>query len=589
MIGFPVETRETAITGTGILIYVVGGVALLLWGTRMVRTGVMRAYGGDLRRIIGSGTRNRFTAFLSGMLVTSLLQSSTATALLTTSFAGRELLAVAPALAIMLGADVGTTLVAQVFSLNIGWLSPLLILIGVVAFMSGGPTRRRDLGRVAIGLGLMLVALKQIVHASTPLREAEAMQSVVAALAGEPLLAVLIGALLTWLAHSSLAMVLLIVSLAVGGVVPLTLAFALVLGANLGGAVPAVISTLGQPSTARRVPLGNLMFRFIGVAALLPFIDLVAPYLAQLETAPARQVVNFHTGFNIALAVVFIGLVGAAAKLAARVLPETENGESPDRPRYLDPDIVDKPSLALAAASRETLRMGDVVETMLARSLDVFRTDDRKLMAEVEEMDDVVDALHEAVKLYVTDVSRTPLNEEESRRCVDIITFTTNLEHIGDIIDKNLMELANKKYRKKLQFSPQGLVEITELHQRVTDNLRMSLSVFMSGDVDLARNLLAEKIEVRDMEREAAENHLERLRDGLRESIESSALHLDVLRDLKRIHSHITSVAYPILDAAGELRSSRLKKRKKVREDNSEQPRQQSMAPHPSQTATKLS
>lgn len=560
---------------------------MLLWGTRMVRTGIMRAYGGDLRRILGAGTRNRFAAFFSGLTVTALLQSSTATALLTTSFAGRELVAVAPALAIMLGADVGTTLVAQVFSLNIHWLSPLLVLVGVVSFMSGGPTRRRDLGRVAIGLGLMLVALQQIISASEPLRDAPAMQDVVAALAGEPLLAVLTAVLLTWLAHSSLAMVLLVVTFAVHGVIPLTLAFAMVLGANLGAAIPALVATLGQSAAARRVPLGNLMFRLIGVVAVLPFLKLIAPYVALLETAPARQVVNFHTGFNIVLAVVFIGLVTVAARLCRRLLPEAENGDSPDQPRYLDNGILDKPSLALAAASRETLRMGDVVETMLDRSLEVFRTDDRKLLAEIEEMDDVVDALHEAIKLYVTEISRATLSEDESRHCVEIITFTTNLEHIGDIIDKNLMELAGKKYRNKLQFSHQGLIELTEFHRRVADNLRMSLGVFMSGDVDMARNLLAEKITIRDMERKTAENHLERLREGLRESIESSALHLDVLRDLKRIHSHITSVAYPILDAAGELRPSRLKKRKKQKEDNQQEYHQPTMATHPTQPATK--
>jgi phosphate:Na+ symporter len=553
----------------------------------MVRTGIMRAYGGDLRRILGAGTRNRFAAFFSGLTVTALLQSSTATALLTTSFAGRELVAVAPALAIMLGADVGTTLVAQVFSLNIHWLSPLLVLVGVVSFMSGGPTRRRDLGRVAIGLGLMLVALQQIISASEPLRDAPAMQDVVAALAGEPLLAVLTAVLLTWLAHSSLAMVLLVVTFAVHGVIPLTLAFAMVLGANLGAAIPALVATLGQSAAARRVPLGNLMFRLIGVVAVLPFLKLIAPYVALLETAPARQVVNFHTGFNIVLAVVFIGLVTVAARLCRRLLPEAENGDSPDQPRYLDNGILDKPSLALAAASRETLRMGDVVETMLDRSLEVFRTDDRKLLAEIEEMDDVVDALHEAIKLYVTEISRATLSEDESRHCVEIITFTTNLEHIGDIIDKNLMELAGKKYRNKLQFSHQGLIELTEFHRRVADNLRMSLGVFMSGDVDMARNLLAEKITIRDMERKTAENHLERLREGLRESIESSALHLDVLRDLKRIHSHITSVAYPILDAAGELRPSRLKKRKKQKEDNQQEYHQPTMATHPTQPATK--
>ncbi len=526
----------------------------------MVRTGFTRAYGGSLRRIIGSGTRNRFTAFGVGLGVTAVVQSSTATALMTTSFAARELVAVAPALAVMLGADVGTTLVAQVLSFDIGWLSPALILVGVVAFMAGKATRSRDLGRVGIGLGLMLLALKLIVGASAPMREAAALQDVIAGLAGEPLLALLIAGLMTWLAHSSLAVVLLVMSLAAAGVVPLTLAFVLVLGANIGGAVPALLLSQGDIAAARRVPLGNMLFRVFGCILVLPFIDQIAPWIAMAGAEPARQVVNFHTTFNLALALVFLPLVDVMAGLCAMVLKDRSDDENPARPRYLDPAVLDNPSVALACAARETLRMGDTIEAMLRKTLDVFRLDDRKLVNEVEAMDDVVDSLHEAIKLYLAEVSRAVMDEEESRRCVDIITFTTNLEHVGDIVDKNLMELASKKIKNRYSFSEDGMNEIAALHGRVVENLQLGLSVFLGEDVKTARKLLAEKVLVRDLEREAAENHLQRLRSGQMESIETSSLHLDVIRDLKRINSHLTAAAYPVLDAAGELRESRLRR-----------------------------
>ncbi len=547
------------ISATEILLFVVGGVALLLWGARMVRTGVTRAYGGSLRRALAAGTRNRFSAFGVGLGVTALLQSSTATALMVTSFASRDLIATAPALAIMLGADVGTSLVAQVLSLDLTWLSPMLILVGVVAFSSSKVTRRRDLGRVAIGLGLMLLALSQIVTVSAPIRDSAVVGELVAGLAGEPVIALLVGVLLTWLAHSSLAMVLLVISLASSGIVPLNLAMVLVLGANLGSAIPAIVATLGEPPRARRVPLGNLIFRLVGVLAVLPVIDLVVPYLERLEPAAARQVADFHTAFNLALAVFFIGLTRTVAALCARLLPGARISEDPRRARYLDPGVIDNPSLALTAAARETLRMGDFVETMFEKSLTVFRDDDRKLMAEVEHMDDTIDSLDEQIKLYLTDVSRHPLGDAESRRCVDIITFTTNLEHVGDIIDKNLMELAAKKIRKKISFSDAGLAEITRLHRSVAESLRLALSLFMSQEIDLARRLVAEKVTVRNMVQALSENHFDRLREGQAETIESSSLHLDVLRDLKRIHSHLSSVAYPILEEAGELRSTRLR------------------------------
>lgn len=545
-------------TATHVLLDLLGGVALLLWGLRMVRTGLMRGVGGDLRRFLGNSLSNRLLAFGAGLGTTVLLQSSSATCLLVTSFAGRGLVATAPALAVMLGADVGTSLVAQLLSLGLDWLAPLLILIGVVAFMSSTSGQRRDLGRAVIGLGLMLLALRMVVAASAPMRDSIVVQTVLGALAGEPLLAVLVGALITWLAHSSLAMVLLVMTLADANLLTVGLALALVLGANLGGALPPFLAARGAEPAAQRVPLGNLAFRLLGALAVVATLPWIAPWVARIEPDPVRQVVNFHTAFNVALALIFLPLIGPAARLAARILPDATN-VSEDRPRYLDPAAVETPSLALAAATRETLRMGDTVEAMLKGTLEVLRTDDRKQAESIAQMDNTVDRLYEATKLYLTKVSREDLSEQDNRRCGDIIAFITNLEHIGDIVDKNLIELAEKKIKRKLRFSEEGFQEICALHGRLLDNLKLALSVFLSGEVATARRLLEEKVQFRDLERAAAERHLARLRQGRPESIETSALHLDILRDFKRINSHITSVAYPILEAAGALISTRLK------------------------------
>jgi len=546
------------LTATHVLLDLLGGAALLLWGLRMVRTGLMRGVGGDLRRFLGGSLSNRLLAFGAGLGTTVLLQSSSATCLLVTSFAGRGLVATAPALAVMLGADVGTSLVAQLLSLDLGWLSPLLVLVGVIAFLSGDSGRRRDLGRAVIGLGLMLLALRLVVGASQPMRDSAVVQTVLGALSGEPLLAVLAGALLTWAAHSSLAMVLLVMTLADERLLTVGLALALVLGANLGGSLPPFFATRGADAPARRVPLGNLGFRLIGAIAVLVALAWIVPWVARLEPDPARQVVNFHTAFNLGLALLFLPLVGVAARLAARVLPDSP-APSDDRPRYLDPAAVETPSLALAAATRETLRMGDTIEAMLKGTLDVLRTDDRKQAETIAQMDNTVDRLYEATKLYLTKVSREDLSEQDNRRCGDIIAFITNLEHVGDIVDKNLIELAEKKIKRKLRFSAEGFEEICALHGRLLDNLKLALSVFMTGDEATARRLIEEKVQFRELERAAAERHLGRLREGRPESIETSALHLDILRDFKRINSHITSVAYPILEAAGALSATRLK------------------------------
>jgi phosphate:Na+ symporter len=527
----------------------------------MVRTGMTRAFGSSLRLFLGRYLKNRFSALLAGIGVTTLLQSSTATCLMTASFAGRGILVAAPALAVMLGADIGTTLIAQLFSLKIGWLSPILIVIGLVAFQAGNRKRTRDFGRLSVGLGLMLLALQLIVADTQPIRESDLLLAVVESLGSEPVIAVLIAAVVTWLAHSSLATVLLICSLAGIGAIPLSLVFPLVLGANLGGAAPAITATLGSAPAARRVAIGNALFKLVGCLLLLPLLRWVPEYMALLESDPVRQVVNFHTAFNLALAVLFIGLVGPVSALLERLVPDGPVPADEGQARYLDKGALGEPAVALANARRETLRIADVLDEMLRKSMETLRRDDREYLSVVSNMDDIVDRLFEQTKLYLTDISRHELGEEESRQCSDIMAFATNLEHIGDIIDKNLVELAAKKIKYRLQFSDEGLREIQSMHQRVHDNLKLATSVFVSSDRQLARKLLLEKEHFRQIERDAAESHHVRLKDGKRESIETSSLHLDILRDLKRINSHLSSAAYPILEQAGELRSSRLRER----------------------------
>ncbi|MEZ5648019.1 MAG: Na/Pi cotransporter family protein [Alphaproteobacteria bacterium] len=547
-----------ATTHSFLLIDLMGAVALLLWGMRMVRTGLVRAFGADLRNLIGKTTSNRFTAYLSGVGITAVLQSATATALMTTSFANRSLIPLTMALAVMLGADLGSALVAQILTVPIIHLAPFLIFIGVVAFFTSKVTRWRDMGRVGIGLGLMLISLRMIGGLAQPLQESATLQVLMEALAGETLPLILLAAVLTWIAHSSLAIVLLIASLALGGVINLETGAALILGANLGGIMPPIIASLTEGVVARRISLGNAGFKIIGVIVAIIFMKPLLSLIEQFGGGAGQQLVNLHGLFNLSLGIIFLGLIDVAARLVTKSLPAKSATPDPGAARYLDRSTLGTPSLALTCAARETLHMGDLIGTMLERTIDALMTDDRKLVAEISKIDNYVDRLHESIKLFVTEVTREALDEAEGHRATEIITFTTNLENIGDIIEKGLMERASKKLKHKLSFSTEGERELRQLHSHVLANLKLALGVFMSGDVKIARQLLDDKVLIRNVERASALSHLDRLRQGRTESIESSALHLDVLSDLKRIYSHICSVAYPVLDAAGQLHRSRL-------------------------------
>lgn len=547
---------------TRVLLELAGNVVLLLWGLHMVQSGLTRALGGDLRRILGAGLRNRWTAFLSGMGITMLLQSSTATCLMATGFTANGLVSLMPALAVMLGANVGSTLIVQVLAFDVAHVAPVLLLGGFLAFRRGSRTRSRDLGRVAIGLGLMLLSLHLLLATIAPAENAPMLQRMLGMLTADPVVAVLLAAILSWAAHSSVAAILLIASLAGGGVIGPEAAVAMVAGANLGSAVNPIIEGPGGDGhnpAARRLPVGNLVNRVVGCLIVVPLLEPITAGLQAISPDATRLAANFHLAFNLAMAALFIGPLPWFARVLTRLFPERVAVADPAMPLYLDRSALRVPHLAIANAAREALRMADTVDGMLRGALDVIQTDDRKRVQEIRRMDDVLDRLHDAIKRYLTQINVEDLDERDARRVSDVLTFTINLEHVGDIVDRNLMEAASKKIRRKLRFSTEGAAEIAVMLERLSETQRLAAAVFVSGDIRSARALMHEKEVIRDLETSATEAHFARLRAGRTESVETSALHLDILRDLRRINAHLVAAAYPVLDQSGELLPSRLK------------------------------
>ena len=526
------------------------------------------SWGSEIRSALGASLNNRFKAFLSGLGVTMLLQSSSATALLTSSFSGQGILTTATALAILLGADVGTTLVAQVLTFDLSALSPLLIALGVALFTYSPGGRTRDIGRLLLGIGMMLLALKLIVAASLPMRESLIIQQIFVALGEDLILAVIFGAIIAWASHSSLATVLLVIALASTKSLDITVAFAFVLGANIGGAIPPFVATLSANRTARQPPLGNLLFRICGVVIALPFIGMIANGLSPLEISHARQIANFHMLFNITLAVLCFPLINHMVALTARMLPEDKKLIDEMQPRDLDRSAFETPLVALVNAEREVLRMGEVVERMFRNSFIALKKNDHQLAKRSRKMDQVVNLYYDNVKRYLTALARETLGEKESRRCNEILSFATNLEHIGDIISGDLIRnILRKKLVPGNKMSPQDRKDINNLYKPVLSTFQLSLSVFTSSDIAMARQLLARKYKFIKREKKAVTNHLQKIRDDSHYDSQLSAMQLDVLRDLRRINSYQAAVAYPILEEAGQLRSSRLR-RSKSNEDS---------------------
>lgn len=537
-----------------------GSIALLLWGIRMVQTGIQRAFGARLRVVLGAALRDRVTGFLAGIGVTAILQSSTATGLMVTGFAAGGLVELVPALAVMLGANVGTTLIVQVLSFNAAEVAPALIFVGFVLFQRA-TAAPRDVGRVLIGLGLVLTALHQFLTLLTPYEDAPSLRLILGAISTQPVLDVLLAAGLTWAAHSSVAVVLVVMSFATQGTVPPDAAFALVLGANLGTAVnPVLEGAAGDDPAARRLPVGNLLTRVVGIALALPFLSQIGALMVVLEPDNARAVANFHTVFNLVLAAVFLPLLTPFAALLRRLLPARIDEADPSRPLYLDPAAREVPVVALGGAAREALRMADVLEDMLQTFREVLERPDRRQIQEGKRLDDIVDALNNAIKDYLVSIDPGPLTDDDEARVQQILTFATNIERAGDSVENGLLGAVRKQLKRGVLLSREDKAELSALLERLLANARQAANLFVTGDVRAARLLAAEKEAFRDIEARATSAYFDRIRNGHAAGVEASASYLDMLREMKAVNSYlVAAAAYPVLARNDELLRTRLR------------------------------
>jgi len=535
------------------LLNLLSAVALLVWGTHIVRTGIMRVYGADLRRVLSKSVEKKPMAFVAGIGVTALVQSSNATTLLVTSFVAQELVGLTPALVIILGADVGTALMARILTFDLSWLSPLFILFGVVFFLGRKQTRAGQLGRASIGLGLILLALQLIVAAATPITQASGVKVIFSSLTGDVMLDALLGAVFAIISYSSLAAVLITATLTATGVISFKVALCLVIGANLGSGLLAMLNNSASNAAGKRVALGSLLFKFIGSLMVLPFVDPLADQLQRLPVNDEELVIFFHVFYNLIRCLIMVPFTDPMARLCTRLIGDEKETELRLKPRHLDKSALDTPALALANASRETLRMGDVLEQMLATFSKVMHGELRE-EREIRKLDDDVDVLYTAIKLYLAQMPKEDLPEEDSQRWAEIIEMALNLEMAGDILERMSGDVADKSLTARRAFSVEGLSELDALMEQLAGNLRLGLSVFLSRDITSARRLRRAKHRFRITNRRYSHKHVDRLHQQNVQSIETSSLHLGLLGDMKRLNSLFCAVAYSVLEQPDDAR-----------------------------------
>lgn len=547
-------------SGAALLVHLAGAVALLLYATRMVRTGVERAGGSILRRHLQRSLSNPVSAALVGTVLAVAFQSATAVNLLLSGLAGGGLIAGAAALAGALGADLGSALVVRLLSLDLSLVMPLALVGGTAIFLSTSRRAWRQAGRILVGVGLLLLSLQLIGQASEPLRESRFLPQVISLLADDPLTAFLVAAVCAWLFHSSVAFILMVIALAARGVVPADVGLVLMLGGNLGGALIAVMLSRGAEPATRAVPLANLALR--GGAAVLALTSMIVQPVAPdlLGRSAASQILNGHLAFNLAVVLLALPLVRATHAVISRMLSNSaETAVSLDGGTALDDSVLDRPALALANATREVVGICGDVQAMLDTVIDLYeRPDDARIEA-VSRLDDRIDTAHREIKLYLARLAAQDLDADAARRTQELLGACIALEQAGDVASGNLLAHVKRKHDRGLSFSPEGWQELVDLHSLLVADSRLAFNVIVSRDRDTALTLVRAKEQFREAERQATARHFGRLRDRGIRSIESSSLHLDTIRDLKHINSLLATLAYPVLEEEGLLASSRLR------------------------------
>ena len=534
---------------TRFLIVLFGGMALLLYGMQHTGEGLQRLAGARLRQVLTHLTTNRFAALLTGACATALIQSSTATTVMVIGFVQAGLLTLHQAMGIILGADIGTTFTVQLLAFHIYDYALLLVGLGFMLAFLGRRRFFKDLGHAVLGFGLIFLGLKLMIEGMEPLKDNALVAQVLLAFAETPILGIAASAAFAALVASSAATIGLAMALASHGLLTLAGAVPLVLGANIGTCVTALTASLGSTTEARRVAVAHVGFKLLGAAIVVPFLEPFVRLTAASASDPARQIANAHTFFNVGISLLFLPFQSLAARLIVTAVPDRPEEEQRFRTRYLDERFADQPSLAIGQATREALRTADIVQGMLRDAAAVFRTGSQELLEDVERRDDQVDYLEREIKLYLTRLDRQTMTEDLSRREIALLGFIGNLENIGDIIDKNLMELARKKLYQGRRFSDAGEAELMDFHGQVTKNLERAVVAVASWDRGLAHEVLDQRATIRQRERDLRQSHIDRLRAGLPESLETSEIHLDVLTNLKRVNSHVTALVYPIVES----------------------------------------
>lgn len=532
-----------------------GGMGLLLYGMSIMSEGLQKIAGENLRSVLSSLTHNRFTGLLVGAVVTMLFQSSTATTVILVGLASASIISLRQTLGVILGADVGTTVTAQLIALRVTEIALPIVGIGATIIFFSKRDKYRRFGQAFLGFGFLFLGLKIMSDSMHPLRDEPVFSQMLMSASDQPLLAIACAALFTFLVHSSAAAVGLIMVLAMQGLLSLDSTIYLLFGANIGTSFTAIISSLGSSREAQRVAAAHLLFKLFGVLAFAPFVTLFSGLVSHFTISPGYQVAIVHTFFNIGIAVIFLPFISHFARILNRILPDKTNPATKLMPRFLDDKLLRTPAIAMGFAAKEISHIYDHIFEMTKNIKKIFEKNDYSLLEVTIKEEEYVDILCNATNGYLAGILRQPVSRKEFFKCMGFMHIVNDLEHIGDIIEKNIAHIAQSKISSNCRFSEEGWDELTIMHERICELMRMSHAAYSSGDADLALHAIKLQPEIISMERHLRELHIHRLRLNIQSSEQTSSLHLDLINSFLRISEHIRNICIEIANPKADQAS----------------------------------
>ncbi len=528
-----------------------GALAIFMYGIRLSRMGVQLLAGDRLRSLVTRLTDRRLTAVGIGILTTLILQSSTATTVMLVGFAATGAITLVQAMGVILGADIGTTFVVVLLTVRgIADYALLLLVAGVLLEILSRRKKTRYISMVLLGFGLVFFGMQLMIRATAPLAGSSLLAEIFALLGQNVGYGFFAALVFTALVQNSATTLGLLIGCSFSGLLTVTEAIPFVLGANVGTCVASILNSFTGGIAAKRVAAAHLFFKLSGALIALALIEpfsamilQVCSWLPGLESAHPSQIALAHVGFNLTLSLFFLPFIGPGARLIQKLIPESYQPE-PDRFRtkYLDDQSMETPAIALANAKSEILRMAEITFEMFRQLIMVFEKDDPDLLGHLEEEDDKVDYLNREIKFYLARLSQEALNPDQGKMQLNFIAMISDLEEIGDIINKNILELATKKITKGRHFSESGWKEIREMHAKVLENFQLAIATLASEDESIARKLMRHEKHLDEMEDRYREAHLQRLHKGMKEAIETSSIHLDLLSNFRRINAKLLEI-----------------------------------------------